>query len=427
MQHDNPFIKRAQLLLAQRRYDLAEEQARQAIGADPNEAIAYAYLGICLAEREAWQEATQAAEQAIGLDPTEAYAHYVYARVLMDRNMPKEAREAIGQTLELSPEDADYWGVLASIELSQRRWIDAKEAAERGLESDPEHEMCLNIRAVALTNLGDREAAGVSIDASLSRNPENPVTHANLGWTRLHERRPREAMEHFREALRLDPDNEWARAGIVEAMKARNFIYRVFLSYFLFMNRLSSRSQWLILVGGYVGVRLLSSASQSNPKLAPFFWPLIVAYMVFALGTVVSVPLFNLLLFTSRFGRHALNRSQRVGAIVFGASLLPAILFLIMWAIAPTPAPFLGSASLVAGAWIIPVALATLVRRGVPSMVMAALAAVLGLVGGVLCCFLLYASDKAPFMDAAFGFAVLCMLTTWVANISSVFRPRVKK
>ncbi|MDB5311521.1 MAG: tetratricopeptide repeat protein [Gemmataceae bacterium] len=46
------------------------------------------------------------------------------------------------------------------------------------------------------------------------------------GWALLHARQPAEALTHFREALRLDPTNEWARDGLIEALKARYWVYR---------------------------------------------------------------------------------------------------------------------------------------------------------------------------------------------------------
>src|SRR5690606_21011372 len=125
-------------------------------------------------------------------------------------------------------------------------------------------------------------------------------SHANMGWTLLHQGQPRRAAEHFREALRLDPTSDWARSGIVEAMKARSPIYRVFLAYFLFMSRLSSGAQWGILIGGYAGYQTVRTIGRTHPALAPYLQPLIVAYVVFALGTIVAIPLFNLLLFTDR-------------------------------------------------------------------------------------------------------------------------------
>ena len=51
-----------------------------------------------------------------------------------------------------------------------------------------------------------------------------------------------------RETLRLEPGNEWARQGLVTALKARNPIYGLFLQYALFMGRLSPRcsAMWIL-------------------------------------------------------------------------------------------------------------------------------------------------------------------------------------
>ena len=66
---------------------------------------------------------------------------------------------------------------------------------------------------MALVRLGRRDEAGATLEAALARDPENAVTHANQGWARLHAGDFRGALEHFREALRLNPSLEWARAG----------------------------------------------------------------------------------------------------------------------------------------------------------------------------------------------------------------------
>ncbi len=424
MHVENPHLRRAELLLSQHRYDLAEDQLRQAIAAEPNEAIAYSYLAFCLAEREQWGEATESAQRAIALDPGDPRVHHALASVLRDRNMLREARAAIDESIRIAPHDADYWSVLGSIELMEKRWRAALEAAERGLECDAEHEVCVNIRAMALTNLGDRAGAAAAIDATLQRNPENAVTHANLGWTRLHEGRPRDAMTHFREALRLQPELEWARAGIVEAMKARSFIYRIFLAYFLFMNRLRGRAQWAILIGGYLMFQVVSSLSASNPALSPWLMPLMAAYLIFALGTVVSVPLFNLFLFTSRFGRYALSDQQRRGAAIFGVAILPALAFLVLWATVPHPGMEL--CSLLCGLWIMPVALATMSRPGSQLLVMGSLAGVLGIACAYLCFFVI-AFQRIPFEGAVIAYTLACVGSAWVANIMSSFRPGVKR
>jgi tetratricopeptide (TPR) repeat protein len=166
------------------------------------------------------------------------------------------------------------------------------------------------LRAIALVHLGRRDDAARTIDGALAASPEDAVTHANQGWTLLHQGDPKRAMTHFREALRLDPTSDWARAGIVEAMKARNPIYRWLLGFFLWMSRLSPGARWGIILGGWFGNRVLRGVAATNPSLAPFIWPITTVYILFVLMTWLAPPLFNAMLRLDRDGRHALSREQ---------------------------------------------------------------------------------------------------------------------
>lgn len=415
-----PHLQRAEVLLAQRRYDLAEAEARQAIAHEPENPLPYAYLALCLAERQQWRPAEEAAQRAIALDPADAFHHYVLARVYQDRRLYREAHAAIDEAIRLDPGNPDHWAVLAGLHAAQKRFRDALAAAERGLEHDAEHEACVNLRAIALTNLGDRAAATQAIDATLERNPLNPTSHANMGWTLLHQGQPRRAAEHFREALRLDPTSDWARSGIVEAMKARSPIYRVFLAYFLFMSRLSSGAQWGILIGGYAGYQTVRTIGRTHPALAPYLQPLIVAYVAFALGTIVAIPLFNLLLFTDRFGRHALTTAQRWGAASFGLSLLPPLVFLVLWVATADRA--YSVCALAAGVLTIPVALAGLVSdRGRWTMI--GLAAALAAACVAICAARITGRLAPPWLGL---YALACFGSTWLANsfLTASDRPR---
>jgi tetratricopeptide (TPR) repeat protein len=181
--------------------------------------------------------------------------------------------------------------------------------------------VCVNARGIALVNLGRREEASITIGGALQNNPHNATTHANQGWALLHAGDHKAALLHFREALRIDPESRWAKAGIVEALKARNILYRLMLRYFLFMSRMGRQVQWGIVIGGYVGVNLLQSAADSNPKLSPYVMPVVIAYCVFAVLTWLAAPLFNLMLRIDRFGRYALSRDQRLCSNWIGSCL----------------------------------------------------------------------------------------------------------
>lgn len=221
--------------------------------------------------------------------------------------------------------------------MNQRRWQEALDAAEEGLALDAEDVACNNLRAMALVKLGRRDEAGVTIRDTLSRDPDNAWTHANQGWALLHESKPREALEHFREALRLEPQLEFARAGIVEALKARFFVYRLMLRFFLWMNSHGARFQWAIILGGYIGYRLLLSYLQAHPNLEPLALPLIIVYVGFASLSWLGDPFFNLLLRFDRFGKFALSPDQVRASNWMALCLVATIVVLIVWLAAGVP------------------------------------------------------------------------------------------
>ena len=159
-------------------------------------------------------------------------------------------------------------------------------------------------------------------------------------------------MEHFREALRLDPQLEWARLGIIEAMKARYFVYRIMLNWFLWMMKLSGRAQWGVIIGAYIGYRVLQSIARNNPALAPWIFPLLVAYVSFVVLTWVASPLFNLLLRLNRFGRLALSREEILTSNWVGLCVVVAIGALIAMCFGYTEAVFVAA---VAGFLIPPI------------------------------------------------------------------------
>ncbi len=317
-------FQRGLLLYEQSRYEQAEQELRLELAEAPNDGATHGYLALVLAMQDKVQPATEEAKQAIHLEPDEPFGHYVLATALHLRNRFDEAVASIQEAIRLDPDDASAHALLAHIRLEQRRWTEALAAADAALARDPEHTGAANARALALVKLGRQAEAGAALGETLAREPEDALTHANQGWALLHEGNHAKALEHFREALRLDPTLEFARAGIVESLKARNLIYGWILRYFLWMGRLSEKAQWGVLIGGYLAYRGLRSVARQYPDLAPYVIPLLVAYGLFAFLTWIADPLFNLLLRLDRFGRLALSREQIVASNWVGACLLAA-------------------------------------------------------------------------------------------------------
>jgi tetratricopeptide (TPR) repeat protein len=320
---------RGVLLFQQGRHDLASQEFRRGLSEDPDNSLAHAFLALCLSESKQKDEALREADESVRLDPASALSHYARSRVLLELQRLREASQAIKEAIGLDPYDADYRGLLASIEMGRHRWAEALEVAESGLAIDPENTACVNLRAMALTQLGRKAEAAATLGSALADDPENAVTHANQGWAYLHQSDPKRAIEHFREALRLDPELDWARVGMIEALKAKHLIYRVMLRFFLWMGRQSSWAQWGFILGFLFGQRLLSSIARDRPELEVLIVPILILSFIFLLLTWISVPLFNFLLQLNRFGRLALSREQKIEANLIGGCFTIAVCGLI--------------------------------------------------------------------------------------------------
>jgi tetratricopeptide (TPR) repeat protein len=313
---------RGMVLLQQGRYDLADREFRQELSEDPDNPMAHACLALCLSRRDEDAAALVEADEAVRTGPDFAFCHYVRGVALNSLDRHAEAEAAAVEAIRLDPDDPDYPGLLASIAIGRRRWSDALAAAERGLALDPEHATCMNLRAMALVQLGRKAEAAAALGSALADDPENALTHANQGWALLHRGEHVQALEHFREALRLEPDLEWARVGMVEALKARFLIYRVMLGFFLWMGRQSRVAQWVVILGFIFGRRILADLARQHPGLAPFITPILAVSFAFLLMTWISSPLFNLALRFNKFGRMALSREQRVESNWIGGCFL---------------------------------------------------------------------------------------------------------
>ena len=437
-------IRRAQLLLAQGRAADAAEQLRLALSANPQLAEAHAMLALAQLDLQQFADATGAAERAVAIEPDEASYHYVLGLTFLRRNRVKEARAAADAARQLDPHEPNHWALLSACAAETQDWKEALAHADEGLSADPEHERCRNLRAQALRSLGRHDEAAATLRGALERRPDSSFTHANTGWGLLQrggKHNVQQALEHFREALRLDPSNDMARAGMVEALKARYLVYRLMLRFFFWMATLKPGARWAVILGAVIGVQFVRAAAESNPTAGTFLWPVYYAYVAFALLTWLSQPLFNLLLRLNKFGRHALTDDQRKGSTLVGLLLGGAVLFLVglaAWIVAAAvlspavlPRATVASVSFLLGTLLLPVvvglglltlpASAVYAIRGTGRLVAALLTAGLGAlwlvaVGATVVGWAIGEGDGAAAADGVAGLAASGFLLGLIAS-----------
>jgi tetratricopeptide (TPR) repeat protein len=303
-------LARAEQLLQQGRYDLAEREIRKHLAQNIEDPDAHAYLALCLINNKKIEEAKKEAFEALALYPDFPFAHFLLSKIYIEEDDYKRAQDSIKEALRVDPYEPQYYETLAMIYFNQGKYEAALEISEKGLQAEPEHVGCLNLRARCLVKLGRKEYANDSFTASFNKDPDNSYTHANQGWAFLEQKNYKGALTHFREALRLDPTNDFAKSGLVEALKAKYLIYKWFLQFIFWMESLGSQARWGLMIG-------LVIVNKIFPPLAPF-------YLVFLVFTWFSDVIFNSLLRLNKYGRHALNDNQRLNSNLFLGLILMA-------------------------------------------------------------------------------------------------------
>ncbi len=158
-------LERAWILFNQERYEEADKELRSYIAMHPEDPYGLGLHSLTLSYMDKAVPAVDAARRAIAQSPDEGFYHYVMAKALLtdrDDASLKPALMAVEESLRLDPEDPDAYALKAIICLQMKRREESLEAAESGLALDPEDEACLNIRSMALNELG------------VTRSPERP-------------------------------------------------------------------------------------------------------------------------------------------------------------------------------------------------------------------------------------------------------------
>lgn len=324
----NHGLQRAVLYVQQGRYAEAEKELRQILSGNPEQVDALFLLAQAVYSQQRYQDALDINERALTLQANDDEILAQRSQILFHLDREKEAVELLEQAIALNPIAASYRGFLGQIKLVMKDYEAALIAANAGLALDPEHSFCLNVRAQALVKLERPADAHSTIATALEQDPENSYTHSNLGWSLLESGKGQHALPHFREALRLDPNNAYAQSGMIEAIKANNFFYRMFLRYVFWMNRMSSQYQWAFIIGIYVAYRVLLGIAKSSPELSPIITPLLYLYIAFALSTWFFEPISNLFLFLHPDGRYLLSDQEKWSARITGLAGLTAVGFL---------------------------------------------------------------------------------------------------
>lgn len=319
-------LQRAEMLMEQRRPKEAAEILSQLLAMNPNDANVLSMLGQVNLQTDAPKEANRLFEQALSLAPDNDTLYYLKGLSHLHMEEYTKAESDLLEAVRLNPYVAEYFGVLALIKVDRKDYEAGLHFANQGLEIDAENSLSVNARSKALLKLNRKEESFQTLEGALNKDPNNALTHANLGWSELEKRDHKKALIHFREALRISPSYQYAQAGMLEALKARFLLYRLFLRYTFWMSNMTSKYQWGVIIGFYLVFKLVNRASISNPTLSPILTPIVVLLTAVAISTWVANPLGNLFLRLNKYGKHLLSKKEILSSNLVGICALMIVL-----------------------------------------------------------------------------------------------------
>jgi tetratricopeptide (TPR) repeat protein len=121
----------------------------------------------------------------------------------------------------IAPQATAVWLNLGSAYEKAGKLAEAAKAYTKALVVTPNSAIASHRLAAAYLALGDVEAATAQAEAFFAQFPGNDFANLSIGLVRMRQGRSDEAIESFRKAIELDPQNSFARQHLEQALAAK--------------------------------------------------------------------------------------------------------------------------------------------------------------------------------------------------------------
>ncbi len=223
---------------------------RDAIGQDPENGDLFQLLASSQFHQvDGEQRAIQSIDQSIRLVPENAEAFALKAHILVALKKPADALKAADQAVGLDPYLSMAFTAKTLCLLSLSRWRDAEESARHALSLDPDDVIAANFLAQALRLQNKmRENAGADSLRVRRKDPRIRLLIQMLAGPLSRMVIASKPKALFRGAAPRPERSQCPRRHAGSFQGSISF-YRAYLSYCLYVQRLSERFQFAVIIG----------------------------------------------------------------------------------------------------------------------------------------------------------------------------------
>lgn len=193
--------------------DKAKQHFFQALRLDPHHAEGYNNLGCLFYKQQLFQQAILHFQKAIRINPDYWEAHYNLAHSFAKQNLLSSASVHYREVLRLRSDHLSAHTHLGLIYFEEGYFPKALEHLSRAVELDPSNGSTWHYLGHACLAMGEIARAQTSFEQALTRVSTDlqGEIHHNLAVLHLKRENHSQALYHFEQTLKLQPDNETAR------------------------------------------------------------------------------------------------------------------------------------------------------------------------------------------------------------------------
>ncbi|WP_162463137.1 tetratricopeptide repeat protein [Paenibacillus psychroresistens] len=216
-------------LIDLRKWKEASAEAERWISSEPSNAEAYATLAQINLKQNQFEQAHNWTNQALRYDPENVLAWYVRVFAYYCESKEQEFFEAVTVALRIDPSQSLYYFLRFNIYHKKGNRMEAEAEMLKALEINPDAPLYLAAYSYLQASQGELVQSRISERQALRIHSSDSQVFIYLAWAAELRAEDEKETEYFKNAVRLNPQNNQIREEYLKSLQKNDRFYRMLL------------------------------------------------------------------------------------------------------------------------------------------------------------------------------------------------------